>query len=42
MKGDFEIKGFKINLWKTKVIISRRITKDGLSKVKLTNLGSAA
>ena len=32
MEGGFDSKGLKVNLGKTKVIVSGRITKDGISK----------
>ena len=31
-KGAFERNELKVNLWKTKVMVSSGITKDGLSK----------
>ena len=41
-KGTFESKGLKVNLCKTKVMVSVDTTKDGLSKVRLIHVGSAA
>ena len=41
-KETFESKCLKLNLVETKVIFSSDITEDGLSKVKLTHVGSAA
>ena len=35
MKKAFESKGLKDNLGKTKVMVSRGITKDGMSKSKV-------
>ena len=38
----FESKGLKITLGKTKIMVSGGITLDGMSKVELTHVWSAA
>ena len=40
-KEAFESKDLKVNLGKTKVMVSSGITKDGMSKSKVINVGSA-
>ena len=42
MKEALESKRLKVNLGKTTVMVSSGITQDGLYKVKLTHVGSAA
>ena len=39
MEGDFESKSLKINLRKTKVMVSGDITKDGMSRSKVDPCG---
>ena len=34
-KEAFESKGYKVNFWKTKVMVSGEIIKDGMSKTKV-------
>ena len=41
-KEAFESKGLKVNLGITKVMVCDSVTEDGMSKVKLTHVGSAA
>ena len=38
LKEAFESKGLKVNLWKTKVMVSGGITKDGISQSKVDYL----
>ena len=42
LKEAFESKGLKVNLGKTKVMVSSSITQDGLSKINVDHTGSAA
>ena len=41
-KGTFESKGSKVNLGKTKVMVSSGIKKDSMSTSKVDHTGSAA
>ena len=38
-KEAFDSKGLKVNLWKTKVVVSGGITEDGMSESKVDSCG---
>ena len=40
IEESFESYGLQVHHWKTKVMVSGGTTKDGLSKVKMTHVGS--